>query len=125
MRSLSEGNGYWSLDVRGATVGQQYKFVVFHAANNPLWRMDPYVRSILHDANGNLNGLIASSAEGYATPGYATSAWNELVIYELHIGTFTEGGGIDGRGAFTSAITKLNYLKDLGINAIEILPLGE
>lgn len=121
----SEGNGYWSVDVPGATVGQHYKFVVFHPADNPLWRMDPYARSILHDANGNLNALIASSGESYTTPGYATPAWNELVIYELHIGTFTQGGGINGRGSFASAITKLNYLQDLGITAIEILPLGE
>src|SRR2546427_11101690 len=54
----SEGNGYWSVDVPGATVGQQYKFVVFNPANNALWRMDPYARSIIRDANGNLNGLI-------------------------------------------------------------------
>jgi 1,4-alpha-glucan branching enzyme len=121
----SERNGYWSVDVPGATVGQHYKFVVFHPADNPLWRMDPYARSILHDANGNLNGLIASSGESYTTPGYATPAWNELVIYELHIGTFTQGGGINGGGSFASAIAKLNYLKDLGITAIEILPLGE
>jgi 1,4-alpha-glucan branching enzyme len=121
----SEGNGYWSVDVPGATVGQQYKFVVFDAANRALWRMDPYARSIIHDSNGVLNGLIASSDEIYSTPGYTTPAWNELVIYELHIGTFTQGGGIDGRGSFASAITKLDYLKDLGINAIEILPLGE
>lgn len=121
----SEGNGYWSVDVPGATVGQQYKFVVFNPASNPLWRMDPYARSIIHDANRVLNGLIASSDEIYTASGYSTPAWNELVIYELHIGTFTEGGGIDGRGSFASAITKLDYLKDLGINAIEVLPLGE
>jgi 1,4-alpha-glucan branching enzyme len=39
--------------------------------------------------------------------------------------TFTQGGGIDGRGSFASALTKLDYLKGLGITAIEILPLGE
>ncbi len=121
----SEGNGYWSVDVPGASVGQQYKFVVFNPANNPLWRMDPYATSIVHDATGNLNGLIASSVEVYATSGYATPAWNELVIYEMHIGTFTQGGGIGGRGSFASASTKLDYLRDLGINAVEILPLGE
>ncbi len=120
----SEGNGYWSADVPGATVGQQYKFVVFNPANNQLRRMDPYARSIIDDG-GNINGLIASSAEGYATPGYSTPSWNELVIYELHIGTFTHDGGIKGGGTFTSASMELDYLRNLGINAIEILPLGE
>lgn len=120
-----EGNGYWSVDVSGATVGHHYKFVISNPVSNPLWRMDPYARSIVHDTDGNLNGVIASSNESYSTPGYATPAWNELIIYELHISSFTQGGGIDGQGSFTSAITKLNYLKELGINAIEVLPLGE
>jgi pullulanase/glycogen debranching enzyme len=54
--------------------------------------MDPYARSIIHDANGNLNGLIATSDEAYATPGYSTPPWNELVIYEMHVRTFLYGG---------------------------------
>src|SRR5437667_9666555 len=89
--------------------------------------MDPYARSIVrtHEPQYVLNGLIASSSESYATPEYSTPAWNELVIYELHIGTFSQGDGINGRGSFASASTKLDYLQNLGINAIEILPLGE
>jgi maltooligosyltrehalose trehalohydrolase len=46
-------------------------------------------------------------------------AFRDLVIYELHIGTFTEGG------TFLSAIEKLPALRDLGVNAIEIMPLAD
>src|SRR5690348_13039948 len=53
--------GYWSVDVPGAQVGHQYKFVISEQNNNALWRMDPYATSIVHDKDGNLNGLIASS----------------------------------------------------------------
>jgi len=42
-----------------------------------------------------------------------------LVIYELHIGTFTEAG------TFAAATEKLVHLKELGINAIEIMPLAD
>jgi 1,4-alpha-glucan branching enzyme len=122
---FAEGNGYWSVDVPEAAVGQQYKFVLFNPAKGPIWRMDPYARSIIRDANGVLNGLIASSDEFYSTPGFSMPPWNELVIYELHIGSFTQGGGIEGRGSFASATEKLNYLQSLGINAIEILPIGQ
>jgi len=120
---FSEGDGYWSVDVPGASVGDQYKFIVDTA--NPPWRMDPYARQIVHDAHGNLNAVIASSSEGYSTPNYATPSWNELVIYEMHVRTFLYGGGYHGAGSFASAITKLDYLRDLGINAIEVMPLGE
>lgn len=119
-----EGGGYWSVDVPGVAVGQQYKFVLSDSPNQ-LWRMDPYARQIVHDAQDRLNGVIAGSTEGYSTPGYSTPPWNELIIYEMHVRTFVYGGGYEGTGSFASAATKLDYLRDLGINAIEVMPLGE
>jgi maltooligosyltrehalose trehalohydrolase len=54
----------------------------------------------------------------------ALDAWrgfplNEAVIYELHIGTFTP------EGTFEAAITRLDHLKELGINTIEVMPVAE
>ncbi len=51
---------------------------------------------------------------------------HELVIYEMHVADFT-GGELDShkRGKFLDAIEKLDYLKDLGINAIELMPVNE
>jgi len=43
----------------------------------------------------------------------------ELIIYELHVGTFTE------EGTFLGLIDRLSYLKELGITAIELMPLGD
>ncbi len=43
----------------------------------------------------------------------------EAVIYELHVGTFTP------EGTFDAAITHLDHLVDLGINAIELMPVAE
>lgn len=121
-----EGNGFWSVDVPGAAVGQQYKFVLGNPAlPAPLWRMDPYAAQIAHDPSGILNGVIPSTGETYTANGYSTPPWNQLVIYELHIRSFVYGGGYQGTGSFQSAATKLPYLRDLGINAIELLPLGE
>jgi len=50
----------------------------------------------------------------------------ELVIYEMHIADFT-GGEIDPdkKGRYTDAIAKLDYLRDLGINAVELMPVNE
>ncbi len=49
---------------------------------------------------------------------------DRLVIYELHVGDFS-GGEEDGysRGKYIDVIAKLNYLADLGVNAIELMPL--
>ncbi len=134
----SEGNGFWSADILGADTGDQYKFVVTNPSAGNLWRMDPYVTRIIH-SGGNLNGVIDLPATVFSTPNYSTPAWNELVIYEMHIRTFIPGDGSikdaagnsirtgDGAyiGSFDSAATRLDYLRDLGINAIELMPFGE
>ena len=46
-------------------------------------------------------------------------SFRDLVIYELHVGTFTR------EGTFRSAIERLQFIKELGANAIEIMPVGE
>jgi maltooligosyltrehalose trehalohydrolase len=45
--------------------------------------------------------------------------WEEAVIYELHVGTFTP------EGTFAAAIGKLDYLADLGVTALEIMPVAD
>jgi maltooligosyltrehalose trehalohydrolase len=45
--------------------------------------------------------------------------WHEAVIYELHVGTFTSAGTYDG------AERKLDYLAELGITAIELMPIAD
>ena len=48
--------------------------------------------------------------------------WNELVIYEMHLGTFPGGSPPD---TFDQAITRLDHLVELGINAVELMPINE
>ncbi len=51
---------------------------------------------------------------------------SSMVIYELHVGDFS-GGEDDGfsRGKYIDVIAKLDYLADLGVNALELMPLKE
>ncbi len=52
---------------------------------------------------------------------------NELIIYELHVRGFTahETSGVCAPGTFTGLTKKIPYLKELGINAVELLPIQE
>lgn len=51
---------------------------------------------------------------------------HEIVIYEMHIADFSGGEGEpDNRGKYRDAIEKLDYLKELGVNAIELMPVNE
>jgi 1,4-alpha-glucan branching enzyme len=123
-----EGNGFWSVDVNGAKVNDEYKFVVTSPfAPSGLWKNDPYARA-LTQSNGN--SVIADSAFTWEASGYKTPAWNEAVIYEIHVGSFKFDPATEAflgyrRGTFQSVISKLDYLRDLGVNAIEIMAAGE
>ena len=51
---------------------------------------------------------------------------HQLIIYEVHVGDFSGGeGGDDAKGRYTNVIEKLDYLSDLGITAIELMPIEE
>lgn len=123
-----DGNSnYWSVDVPGARPGQGYKFYLPYAADpgrNP-YRMDPYVRAVAADGGNILNGIIAATDAAYDSSSYSTPPWNEAVLYELHIPTFNTDPGAAGSGTFDSASIRLPELAQLGINAIEIMPLGQ
>lgn len=125
---VSEQNGCWSADVPEAKAGDEYRYLI----HTPVaWklpvrsRIDPYARKV---TNATGNGIIYAPhgfdwGEGGDTA-FPMAMGNELVIYEMHIGTFhvKETGH---PGTFESAREKLPYLKELGINAIEVMPVME
>src|SRR4051794_24377187 len=86
-----EGNGYWSVDVRSAKPGETYKFVL-STPSGRLWRNDPYAREVTNSAG---NSVVHVDNFDWGGAGFAMPSWDELVIYELHVGTFNDvpGGG--------------------------------
>jgi len=58
------------------------------------------------------------------SPSFAVPAWNEMVVYEMHFGTFDDTAG-GAPGTFATAVTRLDQLQALGINAVEVLPIAE
>src|SRR5215831_15888826 len=116
----SEGNGYWSVEVSGAAVGDEYQFVI-HNADQVLWHKNPYASEVV---NSSGNAIIHDPDFDWTGEDFVMPPRNELVIYEMHIGTFNDSPGT-GPGTFDEVVPKLGYLHDLGINAIEIMPVLE
>jgi len=114
----AEQQGYWAVRVEGARIGDEYKFAI--RAGGVLLRMDPYARQVTSSI-GNAVIYPRDSVPWLVPDDYRTPPWNEMVIYELHLGTFTDPPG-DGPGDFESAIGRLGHLKRLGINVIELMP---
>lgn len=113
---VSEGGGIWSVDVNGAMPGQEYKYRI----NNSFDRRDPRARRV---TNSNGNSIIYDPSAfdwgGVQKP----QPWhNDLVIYQMHLGTF---GGHYPPSTFDQAIPRLDHVKNLGISAIKLMPVNE
>ena len=117
----SEGNGNWSADVPGVKIGDEYKFVIHRGKHPVLWRRNPYASEVV-SASGN--AIVHDPVFDWTGDKFMMPAWNELVIYEMHVGTFNDAPG-SGPGTFAEIIPMLSYLRELGINAIEIMPVVE
>ncbi|MEO5561990.1 MAG: alpha-amylase family glycosyl hydrolase [Chitinophagaceae bacterium] len=115
-----EDNGYWGTDIPAAKAGQQYKYIL-HTGSGVLYKTDPYSKEVTSSAG---NSIIIDPSFDWSTDVFQMPDWNKLVIYEMHVGTFNRKEQ-DKPGTFYGVIEKLPYLKELGINAIEIMPLVE
>ena len=116
----SEGNGYWSGDIAEAKSQDEYRYVIASPYLSEVqWRTDPYCKHV--EDNTTDNGVIVSSDFIWQPESFSMPGWNELVIYELHVASFNRS--TQEPGDFETVIQKLGYLKDLGINAIEIMPI--
>ena len=115
-----EAGGYWATDVADAKPGDEYKFQLTNKGK-VFDRNDPYARQVTNSAGVS---VVHDPHFDWGDDHFQMPAWNELVIYELHVGTFNAPGA-EHVGTFLSVAEKLPYLRDLGINCIELLPATE
>lgn len=114
-----EDNGYYGINVAQARAGSQYKYVIISKADEKLIKNDPYAREL---TNSNGNSVVYDSERfDWEDDQSFMPYWNEAVIYELHLGTFYTKEK-NQPGNFYTLKEKIPYLKDLGINVIEIMP---
>ncbi len=112
----SESGGNWSVDVGTAAISDEYKFVI----DGTLWKNDPHAKSVTNSIG---NSVIMDDTP-YSWSSFTTPSWNEMVIYEMHIGTFNDtAGGVPG--TWQSAALKIPHLQSLGVNVVEVMPICE
>ena len=111
----SATSGVWSVDVATARTNHSYKYVV----NGSLWRSDPRSRVIQSGDNNNSVVVSTNAFEWNGDPLGITNA-RDVVIYEAHVGTFPGASG-----SFSTFTNRLAYLEELGISAIELMPINE
>ena len=113
--SMEAGEGGWhSVEVEGVKAGAQYKFVLPDDSEIA----DPASRHQPGDVDG-YSEVIDPAAYQWRDRAWQGRPWEEAIIYELHVGTFTP------EGTFAAAAAKLDHLQALGVTAIELLPLAD
>ena len=148
--SLHNRSGeYWHVEVEGLGEGSCYGYRVFgprgpsgHGFQPAKVLLDPAARAItgwdVYDrdlatgpgpnTHACLKAVVTErdrfDLQAHPRP---RNSWQRSVIYELHLGGFTrrEDSGVpsEQRGSYQGLVQKLPYLKDLGITAIELLPV--
>jgi 1,4-alpha-glucan branching enzyme len=114
-------DGVWSADVAGAKPGDEYRFRIL-AHGEEFSRIDPYARRVTSSVG---NALIPRPVSRKESVSFTPAPLNQMVIYELHIGTFGKKTREHGPANLEGAIERLDHLKDLGVNALEVMPVAE
>ena len=105
--------GYFSgFDMEGRS-GDIYVYVLPEGKELP----DPASRQQWKDVHGP--SVVVDSRFDWTDSHWQRPAFRDLVIYEMHVGTFTSAG------TFASACAKLPHLRDLGVNAVELMPIAD
>jgi len=107
-------DGWFEIATEQTAVGSKYSFQINRRTKVP----DPASRFQPADVHGP-SEVINPAAFEWTDSEWRGRRWEETVIYELHVGTFTS------EGTFGALEQKLGYLRELGVTAVELMPVAD
>jgi 1,4-alpha-glucan branching enzyme len=123
--------GHWTGFFPGVVDGTKYRFLVVGPGGSEFKR-DPWARELELYGYPDCDGIVRDpDAYPWHDQGFEPPAFNDLVVYQFHVGRFyaTDGQGRDRRpyrvAKFLDALHRIEYLADLGVNALQPLPVVE
>jgi 1,4-alpha-glucan branching enzyme len=129
--SLVRSGDYWAGFLPGVHDGDRYRFYVVGAGGEGFKR-DPYARELELDGYPNCECIVREpGAFAWRDAGFRTPAFSDLSIYQFHFGVYyaKDAAGRDIRrgrvGKFLDVVDRIEYLADLGVNAVMPLPVQE
>ena len=128
----SLGDGSWGGFLPDVGDGDRYMFFV-EGAGSAGWKRDPYARELTLAPAFPDSFCVVRNPQSYSwrDDTWHPPAFNDLIIYQLHVGTWwaQDETGRDVRrergGTFLDVAEKLRHLQNLGVNAIQLLPIQE
>jgi malto-oligosyltrehalose trehalohydrolase len=107
-------DGWFEFMAAAAGAGSRYRFALPDGTRVP----DPASRFQPEDVMGP-SEVVDPASYAWRDSAWRGRPWHEAVLYEMHVGTFTESG------TFRAAIERLDHLVALGITGIELLPIAD
>jgi malto-oligosyltrehalose trehalohydrolase len=108
------GGGWFEAVAADAPAGTRYAFRIDGGPSVP----DPASRFNPEDVHAP-SAVVDPLAFEWPDAGWRGRPWEEAVIYELHVGTFT------APGTFAAAVERLDDLAELGVTAVELMPVAD
>ena len=109
-----EGSGYFSGTVSGIGEGDRYSYLLDASLERP----DPASRFQPEGVHGP-SQVVDPNSYQWNDRRWRGIPLEQYIFYELHVGTFTPNGTFDG------VISRLDYLVELGITAVELMPVAQ
>lgn len=107
-------DGWFEIETDAVAAGQAYGYRLPSGQIVP----DPAARAQERDVHGR-SLLVDPKSYQWRTPHWRGQPWEEAVIYELHVGAFSP------EGTFHGVARRLDHLVDLGITALELMPVAQ
>jgi 1,4-alpha-glucan branching enzyme len=114
--------GLWTAQITLQPGEYAYQFVIDAGTEHETVIADPYARKLRYvDGRPEPHSLIEVGRKPFVwnDASFHIKPLNELVIYELHVGDFSP------EGTFNGVTDRLDYIRDLGVSAIELMPVQE
>jgi len=128
-------NAVWEVNLDGELYGKYYGFNVKHKDKDAVLCLDPYAKAV---ASYNTHFtprksiIVKENNYDWQNDNWIQRDWRDIVVYEMHVRDMTEhpSSGVKERGTYQGLIEKgktggIDYLKNLGVNTIELLPSQE
>ncbi len=113
VEAIAKPEGWWSASVARARIGDCYQFVIDGlAVPDPASRFNP-------EGPHGASQIVDPKSFEWTDAQWIGRPWHETVLYEMHIGTFTE------EGSYRAASAELPRLAELGVTAIQVMPLSD
>ena len=117
---VRDGDGHWRGFIPGVADRAAYKYWVTGPAGAG-WKRDPYARELLEP---NWDCVVRTVSFPWHDAAFRTPAFHDFVIYQLHVGAF-HTPRFPATGTFLDVADKIPYIADLGVTAVQLLPVQE